>query len=81
MILFNNSGAPQTSDLVFEQGGYYNKDGLQGVVTPTGIQRTMFNDPCSVSNDNWYDLQGRHLSGKPTIKGVYIHQGKKVVVR
>ena len=81
MIIFNNSGAPQTSDLVFEQGGYYNKDGLQGVVTPTGIQRTMFNDPCSVSNDNWYDLQGRHLSGKPTIKGVYIHQGKKVVVR
>lgn len=29
----------------------------------------------------WYDLQGRSFSGKPTTKGVYIHQGKKVVLR
>ena len=30
--------------------------------------------------DEWYDLQGRKLSGKPTQKGIYIHNGKKVVV-
>ena len=28
--------------------------------------------------DDWYDLNGRRLSGEPTIKGVYIHKGKKV---
>ena len=81
MIIFNNSGAPQTSDLVFTQGGYYNKDGLQGVVTPTAIQRNMINDPCSMSNDGWYDLQGRRLSSKPIVKGVYIQNGKLVVIK
>ena len=28
----------------------------------------------------WYDLQGRRLSGKPSRKGVYIYQGKKVAL-
>ncbi len=32
-IIFNNDGSPQTEDLVFENGGYYNKDGLKGVVS------------------------------------------------
>ncbi len=29
----------------------------------------------------WYDLSGRKLAGKPLTKGVYIHQGKKVVIK
>ena len=32
-IIFNNDGSPQTEDLIFENGGYYNKDGLKGVVS------------------------------------------------
>ena len=32
-IIFNNDGSPQTDDLIFENGGYYNKDGLKGVVS------------------------------------------------
>jgi len=32
-VIFSNSGSPQTDDLTFEQGGYYKKDGLKGVVT------------------------------------------------
>ena len=28
----------------------------------------------------WYDLQGRRLTGKPTEKGIYINNGKKVVL-
>ena len=31
--------------------------------------------------DAWYDLNGRKLSGKPTQKGIYINNGKKVVVK
>ena len=27
----------------------------------------------------WYDLQGRRLSGEPTQKGLYIRNGKKVM--
>jgi alpha-amylase len=32
-IIFSNNGAPQTDDLPFELGGYYNRDGLQGIVS------------------------------------------------
>ena len=30
--------------------------------------------------DNWYDLNGRKLQQKPTQKGVYLNNGRKVVV-
>lgn len=32
-------------------------------------------------NGTWYDLNGRRLQGKPTTQGVYILNGKKVVVK
>ena len=32
-------------------------------------------------NDNWCDLNGRKLIGKPTAKGVYVVNGKKVIVK
>ena len=35
----------------------------------------------STTEDSWFDMNGRRLQGKPTVKGVYIHQGKKVVVK
>ena len=31
--------------------------------------------------DRYYDLQGRQNSGKPAQKGVYIRDGKKIVVK
>lgn len=31
--------------------------------------------------DTWYSLDGRRLMGKPTQKGVYVHQGRKEVIR
>ncbi len=31
--------------------------------------------------DNYYDLNGRKLNGKPTTKGVYINNGKKIVIK
>lgn len=30
---------------------------------------------------SWYDLSGRKLNGKPTTKGIYIINGKKVVIK
>jgi hypothetical protein len=32
-------------------------------------------------NGLWYTLDGKRLSGKPTQKGIYIHNGKKVVIK
>ena len=34
-----------------------------------------------VSSDSWYTLEGVKLSGKPSRKGVFIHNGKKEVVK
>ena len=31
------------------------------------------------SNDSWYSIDGRCLQGKPTQKGVYIRNGKKII--
>jgi hypothetical protein len=31
-------------------------------------------------NSVWYDLNGRKLNGKPAQKGIYIKNGKKIVV-
>ncbi len=33
------------------------------------------------SNEQWYDLSGRRLPGKPTQKGMYIFNGHKVVIK
>ena len=42
----------------------------------TGIQTI---EKTSDETAPWYDLQGRQLQGKPTQKGVYIHNFKKIV--
>ena len=35
----------------------------------------------TIDNEGWYDLQGRKLQAKPNRGGIYIHNGKKVIVR
>lgn len=34
----------------------------------------------SILNGEWYDLNGRRLTGKPTRKGIYIHRGRRVLI-
>ena len=46
----------------------------------TGIDE-MVNGQWSMVNGTWYDLNGRKLDTIPTKKGVYIFNGKKVVVK
>ena len=46
----------------------------------TGIQ-IVESSKLKVQSDNaWYTLDGRRLSGKPTAKGVYINKGKKILI-
>ena len=44
----------------------------------TGIDNLNVNDN---ENGEWYDLNGRKLNGKPAQKGIYIKNGKKIVVK
>lgn len=45
---------------------------------PTGIKDI---NGIKDSNDTWFDLEGRKLAGKPSQKGIYINNGKKVTVK
>ena len=49
--------------------------------TTTGISLTPGPSPKGEGSEYWYDLSGRKLSGKPTQKGIYIVNGKKVVIK
>ena len=56
--------------------------GSNGETTAIG---TIDNGQLTIDNyadaDGWYDLQGRKLSGKPTKKGLYINNGRKIVIK
>ena len=46
----------------------------------TGVE-TIDNSQLTINNDGWYTINGVQLNGKPTEKGIYIFNGKKVVVK
>ena len=60
-----------------------NYEWISEAATPTDIdtQRMTAAQRLMNNGDNWYTIDGRRLSGKPSRKGVYIRNGVKVVVR
>jgi len=47
----------------------------------TGIEGIAADKAEADGDGNWYDLNGRKLNSKPTTKGVYINNGRKVVIK
>ena len=43
--------------------------------------REISNEELVISNYDYYTLDGRKLPGKPTAKGLYIYNGRKVVIK
>lgn len=83
-IIFSNNGSPQTADLPFTNGGYYNKDGFQAQVA-TGIESVTL-EPSAECEESAaiYNLRGQKVgtsSLKNLPKGIYIVHGQKVVIR
>ena len=50
------------------------------VTVITGI-KTVKTTKAASANDVWYDMIGNRLPGKPHTKGIYIKNGRKVVIR
>lgn len=52
-----------------------------GVIDPDG--ETAIEEIVATKNadDHYYDLQGRKFDSRPTVKGIYIHNGRKVIIR
>ena len=51
------------------------------IIDEDGTTGINFVEDAQADGEGWYDLSGRRLSGKPTSKGVYIQNGKKVVIK
>lgn len=47
----------------------------------TGIKNVGNNNVENTESDHWYTISGQRLYGTPTEKGIYIHNGKKEIIR
>lgn len=83
-IIFNNGssgvGSNQTVDLTFTNGGWYQLDGKTYSNSALSIGNVVVDVPAT-ADDGWYTLSGIRMNAKPAQKGIYIHQGKKIVVK
>ena len=69
----------QSPNIIYGYGLIDAYAGLKEVLkTATGIESI---ENSHHDNDKWYSLQGTLLHGKPTQKGIYVHQGKKLMVQ
>ena len=59
--------------------GLEDEEGNTTAIIPVTAQTTA--DTTHAFSDKWYTLSGQQVDGIPTTKGLYIHQGKKVVVK
>ena len=81
-IIFNNGqsgvGSNQTHDMTFTNGGWY--DMTTTAANPAlGIGHVTASSASGAGAD-YYTLNGTRVS-KPVQKGIYIHKGRKVIVR
>lgn len=78
-IIFNNNGSAQTDDFTFVNGAYYDIKGkTTGISTPQTIKPAV--------SSNIYSLDGRIVRRNASSldglsMGIYVYQGKKVVVK
>ena len=52
-----------------------------GEEDPTAIENSKLINSNFKNSDTWFSLDGIKLQGKPTRKGIYIHNGKRIVVK
>ena len=78
-IIFSNNGSAQTDDFTFVNGAYYDIKGkTTGISTPQTIKPAV--------SSNIYSLDGRIVRRNASSldglsKGIYVYQGKKVLVK
>ena len=68
---------PGTSNVRSYVLNFGDDDSATGIIAIGDSQLSTLNSPLS----GWYTLDGRKLNGKPTTKGVYVKNGKKIVIK
>lgn len=71
-LLVNNG--TQSFTLTDLQKMYFSANDATAIESIDNGQRTM-------DEGVWYTIDGRMLSGKPTTKGIYVNNGRKVIIK
>ena len=93
-VFSTGTGTPQTVDYVDvnkntyleiqdtkDNAGHYEVNDVTADILATGISQAPTVDNHNTSNNAWYTIFGAKLNAKPTQTGIYIHQGKKFVIK
>lgn len=80
LVTFRLNG--EADNLFLENILFVDSDNVKNTGAEDIIRITGIND-MEVSKDNnvWYTINGMKLSGKPSVEGVYVHNGKMVFVK
>ena len=54
---------------------------VNALFAATGIGNLTSDNPTLEDKGCWYDLSGRRLAGKPQHEGIYIYNGRKIVIK
>jgi len=78
---FDFSTEPMPKEkITFELDTRWLTEDKSPVYNPTGISEIAVDKTVNASRQ-WYTIDGRQLSAKPTAKGIYIYNGKKYIVK
>ena len=75
-VLQNDIDVSYAESIVFNEGDITRFD--LDIATATGIDKLAKEDAAA---DEWYDLGGRRLGAQPATKGIYVRNGKKVIIK
>lgn len=82
MAFFSLTDGNQTEDLPTSHEVKAFMINVEGESPATGIldisQEGRLN---IIPNEGWYDLSGRRINGKPSMPGIYINNGRKLVIK
>ena len=93
-VFSTGTGSPQTVDYVDvtkdtyleiqdtkDGAGHYKINDVTSNMPSTGIANSPIIDNNKQNDNAWYSLSGMKMNQKPSQAGIYIHQGKKIVIK
>ena len=72
-IRIGDDGAWMTRSLTNFNIDFGHGENVTGIITTSAATRD--------DAQGWYTIDGRRLSGQPTASGVYVHDGRKVLIK
>ena len=78
-LIYQNNYTPAAREFDFENEPLITVQDADG--STTAISMVKAGEFKAINNDGWYTLNGVKLNAAPTEKGIYINNGKKIVIK